>query len=190
MKKALVTLLVTLLVSHSGYSQIYKSVLPSPEFSSALEKIVLDFRLNFSSIIGNEIGSGGDTETFESTVKLPGATDCIIYKYHSKADTTASWQATMYKGEDYKEASKAYENLFRLVKKTKIRWIDKTFVGFNGEMEKPQETLRFAASTLNFELEDKRYKNFQADVELVSNYSGWEVHLNLQTKRPDNANSL
>jgi hypothetical protein len=189
MRKTLFTLLLILLTTLCQ-SQIYKSVLPSPEFSSALEKIVLDFRINFSSIQGNSIVSQGESETFESTVKLPGAISCIIYKYHSKADTTASWQGTMYKGDDYKEASKVYENLFRLVKKSKVRWIDKSFVGFNGEMEKPAETLRFTVSTLNFELEDKRYKNFQADVEMVSNYDGWEVHLNLQTKQPDNLNNL
>ncbi len=86
----------------------------------------------------------------------------------------------MYKGDDFKEAGKIYKNVFRLVKKSQIKWIDKTFVGFTGEMEKPAETLRFTVSTLNFTLEDKRYKNFQADVEMISNYSGWEVHLNLQ----------
>ena len=185
MRKFLFTLSLILLLTNTSNSQFYKSITPSPQFSSALEKIVLDFRLNFSSIQGSSLVSQGEVETFESTVKLPGASSCIIYKYHSKADTSQSWQGIMYKGDDFKEASKIYENVFRLVRKSQIKWIDKTFVGFTGEMEKPAETLRFTVSTLNLTLEDKRYKNFQADVELISNYSGWEVHLNLQTKLPD-----
>ncbi|MCW3080203.1 hypothetical protein [Segetibacter sp.] len=189
MRKICFVLLLILLSGNFCKAQFYKSVLPSPEFSSALEKIVLDFRLNFSTIQGNALVNAGETETYESVVKLPGASDCVIYKYHSKADTTASWQGTMYKGDDYKEACKIYENVFRLVKKSQVRWIDKTFVGFKGDMEKPAEELKFTVSTLNFELDDKRYKNFQADIEIISNYNGWEVHLNLQTKHPDdNAN--
>lgn len=184
MRKLLFVLLL-LLSAHLCEAQFYKAVLPSPEFSSALEKIVLDFRSNFSTILGASRSTQTDFETYESTVKLPGASECLIYKYHSKADTTASWQGIMYKGDDYKTASKTYENVFRLIKKTQIHWIDKSVVGFSGEMEKPAEELRFTVSTLRFDLDDKRYKHFKADVEMVSTYDGWEVHVNLQTKQPD-----
>lgn len=185
MRKHLFTLLLVFASTNFCQAQFYKSIIPSPEFSGALEKIILDFRLNFATIQGNNLAQQGDAEMYESTVKLPGAKECVIYKYHSKADTTASWQATMYKGDDYKEASRTYENVFRLVKKSQVRWIDKTHISFSGEMEKPGEDVRFAVSTLRFELDDERYKNFEADVEMVSTYDGWEVHLNLQTKRPD-----
>ena len=185
MRKSFFVSLFILLSCNFCKAQFYKSVLPSPEFSSALEKIVLDFRINFSSITGSNLSNESESEIYESMVKLPGASECIIYKYHSKADTTASWQAIMYKGDDYKEALKIYENVFRLVKKTQVRWIDKSYIGFKGEMEKPTEDVRFAVSSLRFELDDDRYKNFEADVEMLSTYSGWEVHLNLQTKKPD-----
>lgn len=185
MRKNFFALLLLLLCTNFCKAQFYKSLLPSPEFSSALEKIVLDFRLNFSTIQGDSLTNEGEAEMYESTVKLPGASECFIYKYHSKADTTASWQAIMYKGDNYKEASRIYENVFRQVKKTQVRWVDKSMVGFTGEMEKPTEELKFSVSTLHFSLDDKRYKNFEADVEMVSTYNGWEVHLNLQTKHPD-----
>lgn len=181
------TLCVLLLIFSATLTrgQFYKSILPSPEFSNALEKIILDFRLNFSTIQGNSLSSQGDTETYESIVKLPGARECIIYRFHSKIDTTASWQGIMYKGDSFKEASRIYENVFRMVRKSQVRWIDKSYVSFNGEMEKPAEEVRFTVSTLRFSLEDKRYKNFQAEIEMISTYSGWEVHLNLQIKNPD-----
>lgn len=189
MRKHLFVLLLILSSVNFCQAQFYKSVLPSPEFSSALEKIVLDFRLNFATIQGGSVSEQGESEIYESTVKLPGASDCFIYKYHSKADTTASWQAIMYKGDDYKQACKVYENVFRLVKKSQVRWIDKSMVGFSGELEKPAEELRFTVSSLAFQLDDDRYKNFQADVEMISSYDGWEVHLNLQTKHSDTEKS-
>ena len=183
-KKFLLILLITFTVNFCN-AQFYKSFLPSPEFTSALEKIVVDFRLNYETIKGDSLSKQGDVETYASTVKLPGAEDCIIYYFNSKVDTTASWQAVMYRGDNYKEASRTYQNVFRLIKKSNIRWIDRSSVGFTGELEEPREDLRFAASTLHFELEDHRYDKFIAEVELVSSYNGWEVHLNLHTKKPD-----
>lgn len=169
-----------------AHAQFYKSLLPSPEFSSALEKIVLDFRLNFKTIQGQSIDKQGEADIFESAAKLPGVSECLIYQYHSDLDTTASWQGIVYKGDDYKEAAKAYENIFKLVKKSQIRWIDKSIVGFGGEMQKPTEELRFTVSTLNFLLDDPRYDKFEAEVEMLTTFNGYEVHLNLQTKKPDN----
>ena len=113
---------------------------------------MLDFRLNFASIQGTPLYSRVKLKSLNQPLNFPGATDCVIYNYRSKADTTASWQAVMYKGDDYKEASKIYENVFKQVKKSRIRWIDKSIVGFAGEMEKPSEALRFTVSTLQFAL--------------------------------------
>jgi hypothetical protein len=51
-------------------------------------------------------------------------------------------------------------------------------------MEEPKENVRFATTTLDLDLDDRRYNRFKAEVELVSTYSGFEVHLNLHTVRP------
>lgn len=166
-------------------AQFYKSVLPSPEFTKALEKVVLDFRLNYETIKGNAVDLQNDYATYESLIKLPGSSNCIIQYYNSKLDTTASWQAVMYQGDDYSKAVRAYENTFRLVKKSRLNWVDKTLMRFNGEMETPKEEVKFALSTLDFDLEDVRYKNFKAEVELVQVYDGWQVNLNLLAKKPD-----
>ena len=93
----------------------------------------------------------------------------------------------MYKGDDFKEAAKAYENCVRLVKKTQVRWIDASPIGFSGEMERPSENVRFVVSTLHIDLDDVLYKHFVAEIEMVSTYDSWEVHINLQTKKPDDA---
>lgn len=185
MTKKILLLLLLSIVCVICKSQFYKSVLPSPAFTSALEKIVIDFRFNFKTIRGESLARQEEMETYESVVKLPGASECVIYQSHSVEDTTAGWQGVMYRGEDYGEAERTYQNTFRLVKKSHIKWIDKSLVGFAGELELPKEEVRFAQSTLEFELNDTRYKNFKAEVEIISTYAGWEVHLNLHTKKPD-----
>jgi hypothetical protein len=175
-----------LFVVSSSYSQFYNSFLPSPEFNSALEKIVGDFRYNFKNISGDTLTNQGEVETYSSTVTLPGTTECTINKYHSAKDTTASWQAVVYNGEDYKEAVKAYKNAFRLINKSRIHLIDRTFIGFEGKMEQPTDEVRFTVSTLRLASDDIRYKRFTAEVELLSNYTGFQVNINLSNKKPDN----
>jgi hypothetical protein len=182
MKKKIFTLLALLFVTTLSFGQFYKSLLPSPEFTSALEKIVLDFRDDYKSIQGNLVDGHGEMETYESLVCLPGSVNCKILRFHSLQDTTATWQAIVYNGEDYKEAVKAYENTFRLVKKSSLRWIDKSSVGFTGQLERPREELRFTTSTLVFTLDDYRYKDFQAEVEIQNTFDGWQVTLNLSKK--------
>jgi hypothetical protein len=185
MRKIFCTLLFTVLIATASTAQFYKSFLPSPEFNSALEKIVLDFRFNYKNIQGDSLVKDGGTETFESSVKIPGATNCVISYFNSRIDTTASWQAIMYTGENYKEAARAYQNVYRLVKKSRVNWIDHTSFGFTGDLEEPREELKFAVSRLKFDFEDRRYKNFEAEIELVNNYNNWEVHLNLQKRKAD-----
>ena len=73
MRKAIISSLLFLFTNLSGFSQFYKSVLPSPEFTSALQKIVLDFRFNYKNIKDSLIMDDGGTQTYGSAIKLPGA---------------------------------------------------------------------------------------------------------------------
>ena len=102
-------------------------------------------------------------------------------------DTTASWQAIMYDGDSYDQAVKVYKNTYRLVQKSRIKWVDRSIVSFVGEMEKPDENVSFATSLLQLNVTDPRYRNFYANIELTSSYSGWEVHLNLHSRKDDKA---
>ena len=62
---------------------------------------------------------------------------------------------------------------------------DATGNSFVGELEKDDQNVRFTVSSLRLKTNDKLYKNLVAEVELISNYNGWEVHLNIYTKKAD-----
>lgn len=185
MKKCLATLFVLFAVTTAGFGQWYKSLLPSPAFTKALETVVLDFRLDYKNIQGDIVDSLGQTDTYESAIKLPGAADCRILRFHSEVDTTACWQAIIYSGDSYKEAIQAYQNTVRLMKKSNIRWIDHSVVNFTGELVSPREDIRFTTSTLVLTLDDPRYRGFRAEIELLAtDHDHWEVQLNL-SKKPE-----
>lgn len=181
MSKRFFFLLCFSLAATLSYSQFYKSLLPSPEFNAALEKIILDFREDYKNIEG-ELIEKGEVDLYKSKIQLPGSEDCRIMRFHSVKDTTAVWQATMYTGDDYNAAVRAYQNTFRMVKKSQVKWIDRSSVGFNGTMEAPRESVRFTTSTLVLQLEDYRYKNFEAQVEMLSTYDGFKVQLMLHKR--------
>ncbi len=184
MKKCTLTILCSGILFFTQ-AQFYKSVLPSPQFNDSLTKVVIDFRNNFKKIQGKELTPQVGMEVYQSKVSLPGASHCTIYRFHSKLDTTASWQAIMYDGNDYDEAVKAYKNTCRLVNKSRIKWIDRSIASFTGNMEKNDDNVSFANTLLQLDVSDPRYKNFYAEIEIASGSSGWEVHLNLHAKKND-----
>lgn len=187
MRKILIATALLLFVSAQSDAQFYKSFLPSPGFTSALQKIVLDFRLDYKTIQGDARLSQGEVETYESTVVLPGALSCTIYRFHSKRDTTASWQGIMYQGDNYEDAVKAYKNLYRMVHKSQLRWIDRSAVGFKGELRDPKQGLSFAQTTLTLDVTDRRYASFVADIELSGGIAEWTVSLYLHSRQDDRA---
>ena len=50
-------------------------------------------------------------------------------------------------------------------------------------MDAVDENVGFAVSSLRLKTTDRRYKNMVAEVEVTSGYTGWEVHLNVYTKK-------
>jgi len=183
MKRYLLAAVLLCMAPFSAYSQLYKQLLPSREFTKALESVVLDFRLDYKNIQRGIIDSLGEMETYESSVILPGAAECKILRFHSYKDTTACFQAIIYSGEDYKEAVRAYENTVKLLKKSRMQWIDRSEIKFIGEFVRVREDLRFTTSTLTLTLDDPRYRDFRAEVELIGTHlDRWEVQLNLSKK--------
>jgi hypothetical protein len=160
-------------------AQFYKTYLPSSEFSDSLSKIVKDFKNNFNLIQGKEMIPQPEMNTYQSKTTLPDALHCSIFRYHSIRDTSASWQAIFYDGENYKDAYRIYKDIFNQLKKCKIKIDDKNDNAFIGDFGKPKESVRFTSSSLKLNSNDIIYRNFFADLELTNTYDGWEVQLNL-----------
>ncbi|HMO60892.1 MAG TPA: hypothetical protein PKC39_05805 [Ferruginibacter sp.] len=152
-------------------------------FSDSLFKVVDDFRTNFVQLQRNQLPSMPDAMVYRSATCLPGSLHCVIYRYHSVEDKTASWQAILYNGESFEEAIKAYKNAFNQVKKSRMHNIGGKAAAFEGQMENPDENVRFASCILRLKTEDPLYRNLAAEIELVGCYAGWEVHLNIYTRK-------
>jgi len=185
MKKTLLTTFLCIVVFLSHAQIIKPAIKANNAFADSLTEIVTDYSNNFKNIQGDLLPAEIDADTYLSKIGLPGATGCVIKRYHSVVDNSASWQAVLFTSDSYEEAVKYYKKVFTQIKKIKVKGINSSTGVFEGTMEKLDENVRFSVSSLRLKTPDFRYRNFAADIELVNNYDGWEVHLNLYKKKKD-----
>ena len=184
MQKLLTLSAAVLLSAAVANAQFYKKVLPGNNISGAVASITESFQTNYWNIQGEELPRDEGRDIFRSTVAIPGASQAVIYRFHSKEDTTASFQAVLYDGESFKEAAKIYKQTFRQLKGTKFN-SGAEKLSFDGNMEDPTENLRFTTSILRPNVTEGAYRNFLAEVELINSVEGWKVQLNLHSRKQD-----
>ena len=184
MRKSLCIMMAMLLMlSFTNAQLIKKTTSPSP-FSLSLTSIIENYQNNYRQIQGEFLQPDEDRDIYKSTIDLPGTSHCFIYRFHSKEDTTASWQAILYEGEDFKEATKQYKNCFRYLKQIKFK-AGLANNSLDGEIENPSEELRFTTSTLRPVTYSLLYNNFMAEIEIINSLTGWTVQLNFHSRKND-----
>src|SRR5688572_21408359 len=102
MRKLLTLSIALLLINAVSKAQLSSKILPSSTFTHVVAKVAENFQSNYGNIQGDSLPADDDRDIFQSTIILPGASRCVIYRFHSTEDSTASWQATLYSGEDFK----------------------------------------------------------------------------------------
>jgi hypothetical protein len=164
-------------------AQVKLKTASGDNFSDSIRKIVHEYRFNFSGLQGAPAPADPGASSYRSKICLPGALQCLVTKYRSQQDKSASWQAIMYSGESYEEAVKKYNQLVSQLKRVSFANIEKTSISLQGKADKPEPDLKFAVTSLRFRTKDAIYQFMVADVELISQYDGWELHLNIYTNK-------
>ncbi len=185
MQKKLTLAGVLLCLALNSTAQLFKTVLPSGNnISGAVANIAENFQNNYRNIQGDELPPDEGRDVFKSSIAIPGASHSLIYRFHSKEDSTAAFEALLYEGESFKEAAKVYRQSFRQLKNLKF---NSAFgkISLSGEMEEPTESLRFTSSLLRTDSDSKPYKYFMAQIELLNSVEGWRVQLSLHSRKDD-----
>ena len=173
-----------LFISFLSNAQFYKSFVPSPGFTDSLNTVVTDFKNNFKNIQGAPVNLLEDADIYKANNSIPGALESFVIRYHSVDDTSASFQAVLYDGEDFKEAEKQYKDLFRMISKSRLK-MEQFSTGFEGKMKTPSESSGFTISQLKATSQSATYLNFVAEIELINEMYNWKVRLNLHNKKAD-----
>lgn len=186
MKKVTNLLLAAMVMSLSMQAQFKQDKESStPGFVKAIETILSDFPYNYKHITGELVEATGDWQQFASTVTIPGAENCLIGQYHSELDTTASWQALMFRGETFSQAAATYKRLYRQLKQCHLRMVDGSVFYLDGDYEEAAEEMDFVTSALQIHTADERFREFKIELEMLYKMDEWVVNINMVSKKKD-----
>jgi hypothetical protein len=161
------------------------SALRIVSFPDAIDAVLGDFPNNLRHLTGELLLAEGEIENYVSLVSVPGAENCLVTRYHSVVDTTASWQAKMFSGGDFGMAARKYQQLYEQLKTCYLRLPDSSLFYLEGVWEPAREGINFTTSTLKLRTDDVRYRYVMVQLELVYELADWAVNINIVTKRPD-----
>lgn len=183
--KRLTNLLLAVMAMASSYAQPKLLAKSNPGFSKAIETVLGDFPYNYKHIKGELVVKDGDHERFASTVNLPGAESCLVGFYNSGLDTTASWQAVMFRHEDFEKAAREYKRLYNQLSQCKLRMVDGSVYYLSGQYEAADEAADFVVSELKIQTADERYRDFKVELEMLYELDHWLVNINIVTRKKD-----
>lgn len=180
------TLMVAIMAMLCSYSQFHLlSNKTDPGFSKAIETVLGDFPYNYKHITGDTAAAEADLTQFHSTVQLPGAYTCLVAHYHSALDTSASWQAFMFRDEGFEKAATSYKRLYQQLKHCKLRMVDGSVYSLEGDYETPDESLDFVTTVFHIQTADERFREFKVELELLYKLDEWVVNINMVSKKRD-----
>lgn len=185
MKKLTNLLLAAMVMSLSVHAQFKMDKDPSPGFVKAIETILGDFPYNYRHITGELVEATGDWHQYASTVTLPGSESCLIGVYHSALDTTASWQALMFRSETFGKAASAYKRLYQQLKHCRLKMVDGSVYYLDGDYEEATEEVDFITTALQIQTADERFREFHVELELLYKLDEWVVNVNMVSKKKD-----
>jgi hypothetical protein len=157
----------------------------TPSFGQVIDLVLRDFPNNLRNITGDLVLAQGEVENYVSMVALPESENCTITRYHSKVDTTVSWQARMLVTDDFGKADRSYKELYRKLQQCYIQLMDGTIVYLKGTWEPAKEEAAFTTSTLRLGVDDWRYREVKVELTLVYELAQWGVSINIYSKKPD-----
>jgi hypothetical protein len=155
------------------------------DFPAVIDAVLQDFPNNLRHISGELVMAQGEFENYASVLIPADAQDCIVTRWHSKRDTTASWQARMFTSDDYSAAEKWYRRLYGLLKGCHMTLADSSLILLEGNWEPAKEGVAFTTSTLRLKTNDWRYHEVKVELELVYQLADWAVQVNIVSKKPD-----
>src|SRR5688572_9839734 len=117
---SLTAFIVFLFIFHAS-AQLKLPVINS--IRNDFQKIMSQYPEHYEGIRGQIINQNPQTVEYASLIKLGDAEECVITKYSSGIKPVYSWQALIFRSEDFEEASKKYKWLFSQLKGMNIFYV-------------------------------------------------------------------
>ena len=167
----------------SAASAQLKLSLPHPlsPFRNDVQKVVSEFPNRFAALRGDTVATNPQSVEYASLVKADKAESCTVIQYSSGSKPVYSWQALMLTTESFDEAVKKYKWVFHQLKGMNVKYVADQYT-LMGRYEEPDESLKFATSTLTAADAPAPWKKLKVEVALQFQFPDWKVCVNVFEK--------
>jgi hypothetical protein len=145
----------------------------------ALEKVIRDYPNRFHNIRGDMISQHAQVAEYKSTISVPGASYCSIWKYTVANNEVYNWNCTTFNSPNFLQARAKFKEIYDQIENTIIK-IDgqKPFI-INAQYRTPAEM--HDMNNISFELLPavNEMKNLKIDLSLEKESNIWRVKLSV-----------
>jgi hypothetical protein len=145
----------------------------------ALEKVIRDYPNHFHNIRGEMVSQHAQVVEYKSTISVPGASNCSIWKYNVSNNEVYNWNCTTFNSPNFMQARSKFKEIYDQIENTIIKIEGQKPFIINAQYHTPTELHNVNA--INFELLPMvdEMKHLKIDLSLEKESNIWKVKLSV-----------
>jgi len=145
----------------------------------ALEKVIKDYPNHFHNIRGEVISQRAQVAEYKSTVSVPGASSCSIWKYTVSNNEVYNWNCVTFNSVNFMQARAKFKEVYDQIENTIIKIEGQKPFILNAQYKTPTEL--HDTNFISFELLPlvDEMKNLKIDLSLEKETNVWKVKLSV-----------
>jgi hypothetical protein len=145
----------------------------------ALEKVIRDYPNRFHNIKGEMISQHAQVAEYKSTISVPGASYCSIWKYNVSNIEVYNWNCVTFNSPNFMQARAKFKEVYDQIENTIIKIEGQKPFILNAQYRTPTELHNVNA--ISFELLPlvDEMKNLKVDISLEKEANIWKVKLSV-----------
>jgi hypothetical protein len=145
----------------------------------ALEKVIRDYPNRFHNIRGEMISQQAHVAEYKSTISVPGASYCSIWKYNIANNEVYNWNCTTFNSPNFMQARAKFKEIYDQIENTIIKVEGQKPFILNAQYLTPTELHNI--NSISFELlpTANEMKNLKIDLSLEKESNIWKVKLSV-----------
>lgn len=142
-----------------------------------LQKIIADFPNQLSALRGDTLEINPQSIEFASRLEFEMAPQNSIMEYKSLKEPRYSWQAMLLTTEEFEEASKKYDWLYKQLKVMTIRLDGGYTFSLDGTYDAPDEGRGFSTSVFKLLPNASNMPKLKIEISMEYEFPEWKVNL-------------
>jgi len=145
----------------------------------ALEKVIRDYPNRFHNIRGDMISQHAQVAEYKTTVSVPGASYCSIWKYNVANNELYNWNCIAFNTPNFMQARAKFKEIYDQIENTIIKIEGQKPFILNAQYRTPTELHNMNSITFELLPLTDEMKNLKVDLSLEKESNIWKVKLSV-----------